>query len=432
MEKKLNVCLLNDSFPPLIDGVANTVVNYGKIIQESYGNAFVATPSYPNTSDQDYPFEVLRYPSIDTTKLVGYRAGVVFDLKYLNQFEDKNIDILHSHCPIASTFLARILRDKLHVPIVLTYHTKFDIDIKNAIDSKLIQEAAIKLLIENIEACDCVWTVSHGAAKNLQSLGYKGDYIVMHNGVDFEKGKSKQEDIDEVIKQYNIDQSCTNYLFVGRLMWYKGIKIIIDALKEKKKYDTNFKMYFVGQGADQNEIMDYVNQCSLTEHCVFTGPIQNRNTLKAIYSCCDLFLFPSTFDTNGIVVREAAATALATVLIKDSCASEDTINNHNVIQIEENYQSLAEVLIKGNKEYYHTIGKNAQEELYISWEQSVKEAYKHYIDIVDNYSYNKKSFKQLDFQDSLFAHWAQLSNGIDKAHKHRLELEEEIKSKIGR
>ena len=43
--KELTVCLLNDSFPPLIDGVANAVVNYAKIIQERYGRAIVATPS---------------------------------------------------------------------------------------------------------------------------------------------------------------------------------------------------------------------------------------------------------------------------------------------------------------------------------------------------------------------------------------------------
>ena len=35
--EKLNVCLLNDSFPPVIDGVANTVFNYAVFfIQYAY------------------------------------------------------------------------------------------------------------------------------------------------------------------------------------------------------------------------------------------------------------------------------------------------------------------------------------------------------------------------------------------------------------
>ena len=42
--KKLNICLLNDSFPPVIDGVANAVLNYAAHIQKSLGNALVVTP----------------------------------------------------------------------------------------------------------------------------------------------------------------------------------------------------------------------------------------------------------------------------------------------------------------------------------------------------------------------------------------------------
>ena len=71
MKEKINVCLMNDSFPPLIDGVANTVVNYASIIEEKYGHAIVSTPDYPGVTD-DYPFEVMRYPSLDTSKFVGY------------------------------------------------------------------------------------------------------------------------------------------------------------------------------------------------------------------------------------------------------------------------------------------------------------------------------------------------------------------------
>lgn len=33
----LNVCLMNDSFPPVVDGVANAVVNYAKILTETEG-----------------------------------------------------------------------------------------------------------------------------------------------------------------------------------------------------------------------------------------------------------------------------------------------------------------------------------------------------------------------------------------------------------
>ena len=73
MKKKHTICLLNDSFPPTIDGVANVVLNYASIIEKKHGHSVVVTPQVPDTED-NYDFPVVRYPSIDTRKLVGYVA----------------------------------------------------------------------------------------------------------------------------------------------------------------------------------------------------------------------------------------------------------------------------------------------------------------------------------------------------------------------
>ncbi len=148
--KDLNVCLLNDSFPPLIDGVGNAVVNYAENIKKCGGRATVVTPSYPGVSDEAFPFPVVRYPSVDFSKFCGYRAGYPFDAKVLDRLNKENFDIIHSHCPIASTMLARALRETTEKPLIFTYHTKFDIDIKNTIRSEKLQRLAIKVLVNNI------------------------------------------------------------------------------------------------------------------------------------------------------------------------------------------------------------------------------------------------------------------------------------------
>ena len=185
----MKVCLVNDSFPPAIDGVANAVVNYGTYIRERGGEPVVVTPFYPDADDAAFPYPVLRYPSLDITKAVGYRAGMPFDADVMSRLEGEGFDLIHSHCPITSTMLARTLRSRIDKAIVFTYHTKFDIDIANAIRSHLIREEAARILVQNISACDEVWTVSRGAGENLRKLGYEGDYLVMPNGVDFPKGR---------------------------------------------------------------------------------------------------------------------------------------------------------------------------------------------------------------------------------------------------
>ena len=58
--EKRSVCLINDSFPPVIDGVANAVTNYASIIQRNYGDATVVTPYYPDADDGIYRSEERR------------------------------------------------------------------------------------------------------------------------------------------------------------------------------------------------------------------------------------------------------------------------------------------------------------------------------------------------------------------------------------
>ena len=41
---ELNICLINDSFPPEIDGVVNAVLNYAEILSRDYGQVTVVTP----------------------------------------------------------------------------------------------------------------------------------------------------------------------------------------------------------------------------------------------------------------------------------------------------------------------------------------------------------------------------------------------------
>ena len=155
MSDKMKIALLNDSFPPTIDGVANVVVNYASILQERYADVVVATPWYPETED-NYSFPVLRYPSINMTEDFGYRAGTPFSPDLIHRVEDFQPDIIHTHCPIVSSMLARMLRDRTGAPIIFTYHTKFDIDIKKALKGKLIQDASIKAIVSSISACDDV------------------------------------------------------------------------------------------------------------------------------------------------------------------------------------------------------------------------------------------------------------------------------------
>lgn len=412
------ICLLNDSFPPLIDGVANVVVNYAKIINETGGRAIVAAPSVPGADDSAFPFPVLRFPSVDTRKLIGYVAGFPFSPELAGRLRGEDTALLHCHCPTASLLLAREERGALDVPLVYTYHTKFDVDIARAVRGKLMQDGAIRAIAQNISACDEVWVVSRGAGENLRSLGYEGDYIVMENGVDMPRGRTSDGEIRGVVAGYDLPEGVPLFLFVGRLMWYKGLRIILDALAALKDNGVSFRMAFVGGGGDEAEVRAYAQELRLMDVCFFTGPVRDRDALRAWYCRADLFLFPSTFDTNGLVVREAAACSLASVLIRESCAAEGVEDGETGFLIAESAASLAVKLaaLCRRPELFRAVGENASRELYVSWADAVKKARERYEIVIDRYRSGggRRPWKP---SDELFRMGGELMLALDRLDK---------------
>lgn len=417
MAKKLNVCLMNDSFPPVIDGVANAVINYASVISNGLGNAAVVTPEYPGAED-DYPFEVKRYRSMSITeRMCGYRAGYPFSSSALDKLADDTFDIIHSHCPFASAVMARVLREKINVPIVMTYHTKFDIDIHRALPNRYAAEQAIKFVLGNISACDEVWTVSRGAGENLRSLGYEGDFVVMENGVDFPRGRADKNAAAELRHAYNIPDDTILFLFVGRLLWYKGLRTVMDALKIIGNKGIDYRMMIVGDGLHRAEMEDYAKSLGIAGKCIFTGAVSDREELRVFYTAGDLFLFLSDYDTNGIVVREAAACGVASVLIEGSCAAEGIADGRTGILCENNSAAVARKLefAANHIPEMRELGERAMNEVYLSWEDSVKRAYERYGVVIENCMSGKTArCREKVFQDEFFRMIDSITDGIQQ------------------
>ena len=384
----MNICLLNDAFPPVIDGVVNVMMNYADYLEKDHGSkVIVGTPSYPGADYSGYPYKVIPYQSFNTASITnGYRTGNPFVSKAVAQLADFGPDIIHSHCPASATVIARLLRVKTDAPVVFTYHTKYDIDIRRAVRIRPVAEEGIKAMVGNIEACDDIWVVSRGAGESLKALGFEGDYRVMYNGVDFAKGRVSEEEVRKVTQGFDLPEGVPVYLFVGRMITYKGIPMILQALKLLKDSGRDFRMVLIGKGPDRKMLEEMAKEYGLMgdgEHpanCIFTGPVYDRDVLRAWNTRADLFLFPSTFDTNGLVVREAAACGLASVLIRDSCAAEGVTDGRNGFIIDETPQAMAALLQKlgDHPQCMYEAGQHAMDELYLSWRSCVADAYDRY------------------------------------------------------
>ena len=441
----MKVCLLNESFPPVIDGVVNVMMNYADYMMRDYGaQVEVGTPAYPDGKYDNYPYPVVAYPSFDTAKQTnGYRTGNPLVGKAVTRLAAFEPDIIHSHCPATATIVARLMREMTDAPIIFTYHTKYDIDIRRAAKIEMIADEAIKAMVGNIEACDEVWVVSDGAGKSLKALGYEGDYLVMNNGVDFEKGRVDNEAVAKATAGYDLPKDVPMFLYVGRLINYKNLPLILEALKILADSGQDFRMAFVGKGPDKEVLERMAVELGLMKEpdtggvtgvkgapgdkVFFTGPIYNRDELRAWNTRADLFLFPSTFDTNGLVVREAAACGLASVLIKDSCAAEGITDDRNGFIIEESAGDMADLLKRACRDldHVHDVGQHAMDEIYLSWKDCVGTAYERYLNVLYKKSRGLLQKPKKQFTDRMVEITAR--NMSEQENRRRKTLEEQEK-----
>ena len=179
------------------------------------------------------------------------------------------------------------------------------------------------------------------------------------------------------------------------MMWYKNIKLTLDSLRLLPP-DLKYKMVFVGDGAERSAMQDYAHRIGIGKKCVFAGSVQEREKLREYYSLGDLFLFPSTYDTSGLVVMEAAATALPSIVIDSSCAAEIITDMRNGFLCDENEVSLKDAIVRAtsDRERLAKIGENAQNEVYFSWDDAVELAYSRYEEIIKEFKTKRKIKKK--------------------------------------
>lgn len=394
MDKSLKIAIGSDAFPPTTDGISNVAASYADILNKKGCEAVVVTPKNPNQQDIKYPFEIFRYKSWWIPTREGYSIGWPFKESLHYEIVDRNFDLLHSHAPLATSYYFRLVNRVKRIPTVLTYHTKYEYDIAKRVPTKAGKRFAYKFLLNNINAADEVWVTSEGSLESLRKLGYEGDCVVMPNGCDMPKRDIPKVLVDKIKKEHHIPDDVPVFIYAGRMIWYKNIRLILEACKTLKKSGRDFRLIMLGFGADETAVKLLYRALGIADKVIWVGKILDRDLIQQYYAASDILLFPSTFDTNGLVVREAASCGTPSLLIRGSCAAEGIDDGETGFLCEENADSIAEVLagIMNNRKLLELVGSNARDKIYISWDDAVSRALERYQKVInDFYSIGKSS-----------------------------------------
>lgn len=377
----MRIVQFSDSFLPIMDGVGNVVYQYALNLGQKGHECYVVAPQTDTGYRGNYPFEIVDYVGLPLLRMKSYTVGMpALDLHCQNRLNAIQADIVHVHSPFIAGQAGLLFAQKNRLPVVGTFHSKYYDDFLQVTGMELLAEVGVKHVVSFYDRCDEVWAVSASSADTLRSYGYRGDIRVMPNGTDLRAVPADKA--REVWAKYGLNGETPVLLYVGQINWKKNLRRVLEACA---RLEHPFRLVMAGQGPHEREVRRLAEQLGIADRVLFTGHLTDLDALAALYQRADLFLFPSLYDTSGLVVREAAAMGTPSVMVRGTSAAEGVTDGDNGLLCADDSDALAHAVdaALSDPDALARIGARARDTLPIPWTRLLDDVLVRYQALID-------------------------------------------------
>lgn len=262
--------------------------------------------------------------TLSGTLPVGFFSNISYlissYLKGKKIIKENDIDLIHSntYIPVIS---AQWCANKTKIPHIATVHDVYYTSQKNFWSSWSRQENTsflTKILGPYIEKkiaktnVTLFHTVSEQSKSDLQKLGTEKKITVIPNGINLEEYESETSNKNQII-------------FVGRLVFYKNLQVIIDAFNKVVKEIPDAKLIIVGDGPSKSDLIRQTKSLNLENNIIFKGRVTSETKVQLIKES-KILVNPSLIEGFGIVVLEGFACGKP-VITSDSKPLSDLVDD---------------------------------------------------------------------------------------------------------
>ena len=224
--------------------------------------------------------------------------------------KEGNFDVIHAHDWLVA-YATKTLKQAYGIPTVATIHATEagrNSGIRE-IEQKYINDTEWMLTYESTE----VIVNSNYMKRELQRLfGLPFEKInVVPNGVNITNYSGIERDYD-FRRRYAMDNEKI-ILFMGRLVYEKGIQYLIGAMPKILERYHDAKLVIAGKGGMIDELKKEAYNLGIANKVCFAGYLNGKEVGK-MYKAADISVFPSTYEPFGIVALEAMLAEIPVVV----------------------------------------------------------------------------------------------------------------------
>lgn len=314
----MKILMLTWEYPPrIVGGIARVVHDLSKRLIKDGHDVYVITykdgdaPEYENDKGVNV-YRVNNY-IINPNNFIDWVMQLNFNMiAKANEIiaKEGNFDVIHAHDWLV-TYAAKTLKNSYGTSLVSTIHAT-EAGRNSGIHDEMqryINDTEWLLTYESSE----VIVNSNFMKNDLQRLfGLPFEKInVVPNGISLTNFNGVERDY-EFRRQYAADNEKI-ILFMGRLVYEKGVQHLISAMPKILAGYNDAKLVIAGKGGMIDELKAQVDAMGIGHKVYFTGYLNQKQVCK-MYKCADISVFPSTYEPFGIVALEAMLAGVPTVV----------------------------------------------------------------------------------------------------------------------
>jgi glycosyltransferase involved in cell wall biosynthesis len=225
-------------------------------------------------------------------------------------------DVVHLHDALYPAHMLAFMLARRHgKPVVLTQHIAA-IPYRNHL-LRLLMRAMNRLLARPMLACaDQVVFISKLTAKAFQDVDYRRPPRMIFNGVDTGTFRPARDAAEKAKwrDRFGLAQHRPVALFVGRFVEKKGLGV----LRQAAALGSDIDWVFAGWGGLDPSAWGLAN--------VFVRAGLTQASLAPLYGASDVLVLPSTGEGLPLVLQEAMACGLASILNAETAAADDRLD----------------------------------------------------------------------------------------------------------
>ena len=257
------------------------------------------------------------------------KEAIYFGFNCLKLIKE-DFDIIDcSNFPYFSLFACKLTSIIKKKPLYATWHEVWG---KNYWYEYIGWKGYLGYIIEKLAVLmpDKIISVSkHTTHKLKNELNSKKLIYTVPNGIEF-----------DLITKIKPAKEKSDVIFVGRLISYKNIDILIKSIKLIKEKNPEIKSLIIGDGPEKKNLEALTQKLNLEKNIKFLGFLENDDDVYALMKSSKVFVLPSTREGFGIVVIEANACGIPVITVnhKDNAARDliEEGKNGFVCQLDEN------------------------------------------------------------------------------------------------